>query len=49
MDKPEKKLSSYNIFMKTEIPKVKENDPSLKHKEAFKLAASNWNKHKIKK
>ncbi|KAJ3055022.1 hypothetical protein BCR33DRAFT_711422 [Rhizoclosmatium globosum] len=34
--------SPYNIFMKTELPKVKAADPSLSHKEAFKVAASNW-------
>ncbi|KAI8340088.1 hypothetical protein BC941DRAFT_419348 [Chlamydoabsidia padenii] len=37
-----KKLSPYNKFMKTELPKVKAADSSLNHKEAFKKAAANW-------
>lgn len=34
--------SAYNVFMKSEISKVKKSNPSLAHKEAFKKAASNW-------
>ncbi|CAG8446739.1 12787_t:CDS:2 [Funneliformis caledonium] len=34
--------TAYNIFMKTELPKVKAENPGMDHKEAFKLAASNW-------
>ena len=34
--------SAYNLFMKTELAKVKRADPKLDHKEAFKVAASNW-------
>ncbi|ORZ10873.1 hypothetical protein BCR42DRAFT_422235 [Absidia repens] len=37
-----KKLSPYNKFMKTELPKVKAAEPSLSHKEAFKKVAANW-------
>ncbi|PVV01040.1 hypothetical protein BB560_004557 [Smittium megazygosporum] len=37
-----RKQSSYNIFMKTEIAKVKVGNPTLSHKDAFKMAASNW-------
>ncbi|OMH84624.1 Protein YABBY 2 [Zancudomyces culisetae] len=37
-----RKLSPYNKFMKTELQKVKEKNSSLSHKDAFKLAASNW-------
>ncbi|KAJ2708979.1 hypothetical protein H4R19_004478 [Coemansia spiralis] len=40
--KPAKKLSNYNKYMKTELAKVKQDNPSLTHKEAFKLVASNW-------
>ena len=39
-----KKLSAYNVFMKTELPKVRAAHSALNHKEAFKLAASNWKK-----
>jgi len=41
-----RKLSPYNIFMKTEIKKVKKNDPKLSHQQAFKKAAGNWSKKK---
>ncbi|KAJ3030224.1 UNVERIFIED_CONTAM: hypothetical protein HDU68_009748 [Siphonaria sp. JEL0065] len=34
--------SAYNLFMKTELPKVKAENPALTHKEAFKVAAGNW-------
>jgi hypothetical protein len=34
--------SAYNIFMKTEIAKVKSASPTLDHKDAFKTAAGNW-------
>ncbi|ORX78561.1 hypothetical protein K493DRAFT_321197 [Basidiobolus meristosporus CBS 931.73] len=37
-----KKLSPYNKFMKTELPKVKAEDPSISHKDAFKVAAGRW-------
>ncbi|KAJ3147445.1 hypothetical protein HDU86_007995 [Geranomyces michiganensis] len=34
--------SPYNLFMKTELAKVKEKEPSIAHKDAFKKAAANW-------
>ena len=34
--------SAYNVFMKSEIAKVKKANASLDHKEAFKVAAGNW-------
>ncbi|GBB95408.1 hypothetical protein RclHR1_02530003 [Rhizophagus clarus] len=34
--------TAYNVFMKTELPKVKAENPGMNHKEAFKLAAGNW-------
>jgi hypothetical protein len=34
--------SAYNIFMKSEIAKVKKANSALDHKEAFKVAAGNW-------
>ncbi|KAJ2889435.1 hypothetical protein IWW38_004711, partial [Coemansia aciculifera] len=37
-----KKLSAYNVFMKTELAKVKNNSPGMNHKDAFKVAAGNW-------
>ena len=38
----EKRSSSpYNLFMKEELPRVKKANPSLNHKDAFKVAAQN--------
>jgi hypothetical protein len=34
--------SSYNVFIREEIPRLKERDPSLNHRDAFKAAARNW-------
>ncbi|KAI9096557.1 hypothetical protein DFS34DRAFT_581259, partial [Phlyctochytrium arcticum] len=34
--------SPYNMFMKTELTKVKADTPGIGHKEAFKVAASHW-------
>ena len=38
-----KPLTAYNIFLSTEIPKLKQNNPTLKHKEIFILAIEKWN------
>ncbi|CAH1756935.1 5629_t:CDS:2 [Entrophospora sp. SA101] len=37
-----RKLSPYNAFMKSELPKVKAENPNLEHKAAFKLVAERW-------
>jgi len=37
-----KKLSPYNKFMKTEIVKVKAENPDILHKDAFKMVAQRW-------
>merc|ERR1719409_1580062 len=34
--------SQYNLFMKTEVARIKQLMPELSHKEAFKEAARNW-------
>ncbi|KAF9970120.1 hypothetical protein BGZ73_007269 [Actinomortierella ambigua] len=39
---PGKKMSAYNQFMKTELPKFKSKNPGLSHKEAFKQVAQQW-------
>ena len=39
---PPRALSAYNVFMKSEVAKVKGEHPSLAHREAFKLAAERW-------
>ena len=41
-----KPLSAYNIFLSTEIPKLKKLNPKLKHKEIFTMAIENWNIYK---
>lgn len=45
MAKTHRKLSKFNIFMKTEIKRVKKMQPNVSHKQAFKLAAQNWKSH----
>ena len=40
--------SAYNIFMKTELAKMKNSDPEMPHKERFKLAASRYGENKSK-
>ncbi|KAJ3070707.1 hypothetical protein HDU98_006254 [Podochytrium sp. JEL0797] len=42
VEKAPRKPSAYNLFMKTELPKVKIADPTITHKDAFKVAAGNW-------
>ncbi|TFK26797.1 hypothetical protein FA15DRAFT_587650, partial [Coprinopsis marcescibilis] len=37
-----KKLTAFNLFMKTEMARLKEEEPELTHKERFKLATENW-------
>jgi LSD1 subclass zinc finger protein len=39
---PTRTLSAYNVFMKSEVAKVKAEHPTLAHREAFKLAAERW-------
>ena len=38
--------SAYNLFMKSELAKVKKANPKLDHKEAFTKAAANWSSSK---
>jgi hypothetical protein len=45
MAKTHRKLSKFNIFMKSEIKRVKKMQPNLSHKQAFKMAAQNWKSH----
>ncbi|KIO21407.1 hypothetical protein M407DRAFT_126438 [Tulasnella calospora MUT 4182] len=37
-----KKASAYNVFMKTELAKLKAKNPDQPHKERFKQAAASW-------
>ncbi|KAG0028688.1 hypothetical protein BGZ81_004532 [Podila clonocystis] len=39
---PKKKMTAYNEFMKTELPKYKEKHSGVDHKEAFKAVAQLW-------
>lgn len=39
---PSRTLSAYNVFMKSEVARVKAEHPQLAHREAFKLAAERW-------
>ena len=45
MAKTRRKLSKFNIFMKSEIKRVKKMHPSMSHQAAFKMAAQNWKAH----
>ncbi len=38
--------SAYNLFMKTEVPKVKKKNPNMSHTDAFTAAAKRWGKQK---
>ncbi|ORX70161.1 hypothetical protein DL89DRAFT_153143 [Linderina pennispora] len=37
-----KKVSAYNKFMKDQLPKFKQSNPGVTHKEAFKKVAQLW-------
>lgn len=37
--------SAYNLFMKAELPKFKEANPGVSHKDAFKKVAESWKTH----
>ena len=41
-DKVKRPPSLYNLFMKSELAKVKKSNPELDHKAAFTAAAGNW-------
>ncbi|KAG8760215.1 hypothetical protein FRC14_003646 [Serendipita sp. 396] len=41
-----KKASSYNVFMKREMARLKESEPNMAHKDRFKLAAQSWHSSK---
>lgn len=41
-----RKKSSYNLFMKKTIPKMKQKNPNISHAQAFKMAAQEWSKQK---
>merc|ERR1712072_1132499 len=45
-DKVKRAPSAYNLFMKSELAKVKKANPKMDHKEAFTAAAKNWSKQK---
>ncbi|EAU92606.1 hypothetical protein CC1G_06617 [Coprinopsis cinerea okayama7 len=37
-----KKLTAFNLFMKTEMARLKETEPDMTHKDRFKQATENW-------
>merc|ERR1711981_402793 len=45
-DKVKRAPSAYNLFMKSELAKVKKANPKMDHKEAFTAAAKSWSKQK---
>lgn len=40
--KPGPEATAYQRFMYSELQKIKQENPGLNHKEAFKLAVSRW-------
>lgn len=42
MNRAPRQPSAYNLFMKTEVARIKQENAGLSHKEAFKEAARNW-------
>ncbi len=40
--KEKREPSPYNLFMKSEMAKLKKEHPNMPHKELFTKAASNW-------
>ena len=44
-EKVKRPPSAYNNFMKTQLAKLKTEDPSLSHSEAFKAAQPMWTLH----
>ena len=40
--KRKKAPSKFNIFMKEEMAKIKKENPTILHKDCFKMAANNW-------
>jgi histone H1/5 len=45
-DKVPRAPSAYNLFMKSELAKIKKANPKMEHKEAFTKAAKNWSANK---
>ncbi|CAG8788169.1 3152_t:CDS:2, partial [Dentiscutata erythropus] len=42
--KEKKPPTVYNLFMRSQLPKIKAENPGLEHKAAFKLVAEAWAK-----
>ncbi|KAL0485126.1 hypothetical protein AKO1_004343 [Acrasis kona] len=42
VEKDKKPQTAYQTFMQTEIPKIKQMNPDVSQKDAFKIAANNW-------
>jgi hypothetical protein len=52
VEKKEKKKrapSEYNIFLQSEIKKIKEKNPDMSNTGIFKVAVENYKKHKAQK
>lgn len=45
-DKQKRAPSVYNLYMKTELARIKKANPTMDHKAAFTAAASGWAKSK---
>lgn len=47
--KKKRTLTPYNNFMSTEIEKIKAGNPNIAHRDAFKMATSNWSSSPLNK
>ena len=47
--KKKRKPSAYNLFFKTEMPKVKKDFPDMEHSKAFKEVSRRWKEKQEKK
>ena len=47
--KKKRKPSAYNLFFKTEMPKVKKEFPDMEHSKAFKEVTKRWKAKQEKK
>ena len=47
--KKKRKPSAYNLFFKSEMPKVKKEFPDMEHSKAFKEVSKRWKEKQAKK
>ena len=48
-NKTKRPPSAYNLYMKSELPKIKKKNHEMSHSDAFTAVARSWGKVKTKK